>query len=339
MEIHKKSFVRQDLLLVRRMCRYVPVFTVLIILTSTIHGLPNSIGLDPFLPAKTKLNLFRCLSFTNEPRKSVLPGCQRLFLHLHRSLYWRILMILGSSVKSSNINLTSLNYPFIISGCGEFTMNLGLALDQTFSSVLPALQDVDRGNNSPLFKALFKADSTKSFVRGVLHRIASHYPLYDLAPFPQIATTPNFACVTEYTRGIFSFTAIDIMAQCELSQGGAAFWVAGVSYIFLCPAFWRVPVQPTFSDCPSVRKNQWAGPGISLANYQTYLLVHEMVHFYLGLSSLGAHTVPKEVYPINDCVGLNSYNSLHNPQNYQYYVARRVFKFPNKCHRILSNVY
>ena len=179
---------------------------------------------------------------------------------------------------------------------------------------------------------MFKVDNTKRFVRGVLQRIFSHYRLYDLAPYPQIPTPPNFACVNEYTREVFTFLEIDIIAYCSIFGSQASYWLSGVSYIFLCPTFWRIPIHPSFPDCPTVRKNKWAGPGQYLSAYQSYILIHEMVHFYLGTTSLGAHTDPSEVYPINDCVRLNSYNSLHNPSNYQYYVACRSFELTTRCH-------
>lgn len=171
---------------------------------------------------------------------------------------------------------------------------------------------------------MFKNGSTKTFVRGILHRIVSHYPRKNLQPYPKIPTTPNFACVTPYTTEYYKFLDIDAYTWCIQPDAGQAFYVMGVRFIFLCPSFWAVPAAPSFPDCPSVQKNQWVGPGQYLSNYRSYLLIHEMVHFYLGDESLGTHTDPPETYLLNDCVGLNSFISIRNPQNYQNYVARTI---------------
>ena len=116
---------------------------------------------------------------------------------------------------------------------------------------------------------------------------------------------------------------LDVWYDCHEPGAGQAFYIIDFSFIFLCPSFWAAPAAPSFPDCPSVRKNQWTGMGQYLANYESYLLVHEMVHFYLGGESLGMMTVPREAYLINDCVALSSFTSIRNPQSYQNYVARR----------------
>ncbi len=61
--------------------------------------------------------------------------------------------------------------------------------------------------------------------------------------------------------------------------------------------------------------------------YQKYMLVHEMVHFYLGGKGLGWSTKPEEVYALDEAVGLNGGLSLRNPQNYQAFVASELGSF------------
>ncbi|MCJ1453777.1 hypothetical protein MMC28_004126 [Mycoblastus sanguinarius] len=46
-----------------------------------------------------------------------------------------------------------------------------------------------------------------------------------------------------------------------------------------------------------------------------------MTHFYMQEASLGTHTDPPEIYPLNQCVFSDALISIHNPQNYQFYVA------------------
>ena len=51
-----------------------------------------------------------------------------------------------------------------------------------------------------------------------------------------------------------------------------------------------------------------------------------MWHFYMGEGgSLSATSVPKEVYSINQCVGLSARDSVRNPTNLQAFVASEFF--------------
>ena len=77
--------------------------------------------------------------------------------------------------------------------------------------------------------------------------------------------------------------------------------------------------------CPSVVRNQFLGSGQYFASYLTYIVVHEMVHFYLGTASLGVSTDPPETYPINDVIALDMTDSIHNPMNYQFYLASEYY--------------
>ncbi len=225
-------------------------------------------------------------------------------------------------VTPSN-NMTVSEMPrFRVEECGEYTAELKQTLAEALLVLEPALHDAQFGNKSAVFSAIFKLGDTKEFVQDILTKIFSGTRMIDLQPNPYIPTIPTFACVTPYTWHKNKFLKADPYALCMPPLGiGQAFIMQGTSYIYLCPSFWTRPPWPSFPDCPSVWKNRWVGPGQYLSNYQGYLLIHEMVHFYLGGSSLGLSQNPPEVYEFNGCVGLGTYDSLHNPQNYQNYVA------------------
>lgn len=222
-----------------------------------------------------------------------------------------------------NITAAPVNLPFDIIGCAEYTMNMAQTLTQALESIAPALQDAALDHKSPIFNAMFKdgSASTKTFVHKILKNIASGAGALNLQPYPKIPTAPSFVCVTPYTTDLSKMIGLDLWGLCTQPAAGQAYYVHEFPYIFLCPSFWRIPMAPSFPDCPSVRRNRWEGFGQGLANYASYLLIHEMVHFYLGESSTGGGTQPPEAYLINDCVGLSAYLSRHNPQNYQNYVA------------------
>lgn len=59
--------------------------------------------------------------------------------------------------------------------------------------------------------------------------------------------------------------------------------------------------------------------------YQSYVLIHEIMHFYLQTHSLSGTTIPPEQYSLNGCVGLSPLHSLHNPTNFQIYMASKSF--------------
>lgn len=195
-------------------------------------------------------------------------------------------------------------------------------LTKALVALTPALNDVGLGLDSRHgFKALFKDGATSTYVRGILRSIASAQPLKGLQPDPSVPSAPRFACVTPSTISQYKFLEIDPWEICSLPDAGQSVYPVGSSYIFLCPSFWRGEVAPQKNTCPSVKRNQFLGRGEAVGMYLTYLVIHEMVHFYLGKASLGLYSNPPEVYPINDCVALDILDSVHNPQNYQFYVA------------------
>ena len=59
----------------------------------------------------------------------------------------------------------------------------------------------------------------------------------------------------------------------------------------------------------------------ALVGYQVYYLFHELIHFYLGSSTLGSSTMAPEAYDWNDCLALGASTSMRNPMNYQLYLA------------------
>ena len=102
-----------------------------------------------------------------------------------------------------------------------------------------------------------------------------------------------------------------------------AYYHKGSSYIFICPLFWSRQPAPTRENCPRVIHNRFVGNRVLLSEYKTYILIHEMVHFYLGADSLTPHSLPPERYELNECVALDSTLSLRNPSNYQNYIASK----------------
>ena len=223
-------------------------------------------------------------------------------------------------------------FPFVIEGCGTNTGTLVDVLTKAVTALTPALKDVGLGlDGQHGFKALFKDGATSTYVRGVLRSIASAQPVKGLKPNPSVPSAPRFACVTPSTIRQYKFFEVDPWKVCNQPYAGQAFYLGGSSYIFLCASFWRGKIVPQSKTCPSVRENRFLGGGEALSMYLTYLVIHEMVHFYLGKASLGVYTDQPETYRINDCVALDPLDSVHNPQNYQFYVASKCSRVFRTC--------
>ena len=91
--------------------------------------------------------------------------------------------------------------------------------------------------------------------------------------------------------------------------------------------------QPSFAPggpqdiyCPSVQNNVFLGQSDPLVKYQSYDLVHQLVHLYLQSDALTSETEPKEVLDWNGCVALGWASSegslsVRNAFNLVYYVA------------------
>ena len=78
----------------------------------------------------------------------------------------------------------------------------------------------------------------------------------------------------------------------------------------------------TGNHCPTVTDNKYSGDaGIFYQNYQTYIMLYHFIHFYLGDNALTKYTDPKAQLDWNDCVNLNTLDSVLNPTNLQIYVA------------------
>ena len=253
-------------------------------------------------------------------------------IFISHTRYTKILMVSeNNTIVAANLSAVPAGFPFIIENCGgAYTGTLVDVLNRAVAALKPALNDVGLGLHSQHgFKALFKDGAMAPYIRDILQFIASARKVKGLSPNPFIPTAPRFTCVTPRTIKQYKFLKIDPWKLCNSPGAGVAFYLGDSSYIFLCSNFWKADIapRPETKSCPSVIRNQFIGWGENLGNYLTYMIIHEMVHFYLGKYSLGIHTYPPEIYRINECVALDPATSALNPPNYQYYVASECSRF------------
>lgn len=175
------------------------------------------------------------------------------------------------------------------------------------------------------FRAWFKSNTAIAPVVSILENIQTMKSIRMLKPNRFRPSQPEFICVTPETFDRYPALRYDPEQLCN-NNGNYAFWLRGFKWIFLCPKFFTIkpaPVGPPTKFCPRVFDNLFERKGDVLANYQSYVLIHEMVHFYLGQSSLGWSTNPPEMYQLNQCVNMTAKDSLRSPMHWQYFVASK----------------
>lgn len=200
-------------------------------------------------------------------------------------------------------------------------------LVQAALDMLPAvIDDLQAGINSRHgYKAWFKSNTSKDYIQRVLQNIHTVQSKFGLQPQPDLPTGPHFSCVGPNTSALYPWMRLNPFYLCvTLFPGMKAFYYPGSSYILICPSFWSLQPWPSITSCPTVMDNLFVGSRAWLSDYQTYVLIHEMVHFYLGMNSLTLDTAPREQYELNDCVALGKVNSFRNPANYQHYLASKL---------------
>ena len=220
--------------------------------------------------------------------------------------------------KYGIINCEDVNIKAISSVLSHLNWWLSVALDRKR----------DTETSKPEY-ALFKDRPTLESVWDLILQAQNRVPKKGLLPFPDQPSQPLFICVTSDMSWQWSHCT-----DSSRSIPPLGFHSPGTRNINLCPSFWRLPPPPATAaefgeqNCPRVGGNQFVlDTGDEIQTWrkhvenQAMVLLHEIIHFYLGDSSLGAKTDPVEVYEANDCIALNAANSARNPMNYQLYVA------------------
>lgn len=150
-----------------------------------------------------------------------------------------------------------------------------------------------------------------------------------LEPSQQRNTDPEIisACVTVDSAKLYGYLNLGYDPWHRCLVGGPrstplqAFYAEDTVYTFLCPAFFVQPQVSTY-HCPSVTDNTFSGDsGLFYQKYQTYILLYQLIRFYLGDNALTSYSDPKEQLDWNDCVRLDTLSSVLNPTSLQIYIA------------------
>ena len=189
-----------------------------------------------------------------------------------------------------------------------------------------ALKDLRSGAPSHGFQQLFQ-NGPPSEVAATLKQIADGRLRKDHVRPDRF---PSVVCVNPQTVRLYNLPE-KWLEQCQ-QQPLYAFYEHPTAYVILCESFFTLPLIPNKGNQPPKpsicpvwlpRIQQVSGydeEGIQTYLYQTFCLIHELVHFY-RCASLSLCIEPVEQYSWSGMLGLEPQYQLENPTNYQAYVA------------------
>ena len=185
----------------------------------------------------------------------------------------------------------------------------------------PLLEDSAASTTSPSYNAFFQDIRFAPFVHSILQEIASGSPTESLTSLngrPQAFKSPTIACLVEHPMAEVDWNylvmyeeAQDLAAADYRNNERFANIGQGTELIILCPLFFEQRRQVPTRGCPKVdlATNRFKGIGNPIYNTQAFVLLHELVHVYLGAikePQTGAtwKILPGEFFSLQGCFDL-----------------------------------
>lgn len=218
---------------------------------------------------------------------------------------------------------------YSIQGCGANATNVVDALQILWGIITPSLSDSNATHTSPSYNAFFKDIYYAPFVNSILNNIRIGSPVNQLNPFPETKiSSPVIACLQD-NPDLFddqnflglhpSFQRVAAIDCADPDR--SAVWIGGTQAVILCPRIFGKRLQPPRRSCPGVNSvtNMFKSLGLPISATQAYILLHELVHVYLGAVT-DQWLIKREAYSLQDCFDIKAIHSRYNPSNYVYYV-------------------
>ncbi|KAL2036720.1 hypothetical protein N7G274_010515 [Stereocaulon virgatum] len=237
-----------------------------------------------------------------------------------------------TSDTNRNLNNTAVKAgDYNILFCGNQTTTVRESLQLLWENIGTTIRpNVLTGTRSSAYQAFFKTSDYTSFVTQMLFNISSGASVQKSG---QNGTDPpTLACLTGpgiATEKTSSGTK-DLYDICSGNANYASFYRSSSSWIFLCPAFFSYQQQTIASSssarqyCPNVKDNYFLlSNWMNLVQSQMYLLMHEILHFYLDSAPYPgtASSDQTEVTDINVAFNMAALDAISNPQSYVIYAA------------------
>ena len=211
-----------------------------------------------------------------------------------------------------------------IVNCGENASAIIDAFDTLHESLKLGMADSMESSRSGAYITFFKDFTYAGYMRRILMDAFT-----GIAVQPSVAgnppASPQAVCVSspgqlQILRGQ---SLVDMYIECTKRPSVHMYILTGGSLIVACPSFFNIPIAPAPgpSDCLPVNRflNRFLGPGRQLIEYQIYVLLHEIAHYYIYAASQTRF----DHYDVATCFHLGPLESSQNAQNYAFYVASK----------------
>ena len=132
----------------------------------------------------------------------------------------------------------------------------------------------------------------------------------------QLPLTLSISCCNRPSHGLHSATAWFLL-QCMVPNRSNADFINDI-----LAYFWTHSLQPPAGTCMSL--SYWSGMyrtlGSEVSETWVHILLHELVHLYLGAIIDQMNSPRKEASRANSCFDLNANDAKYSPANYVLYV-------------------
>ena len=194
---------------------------------------------------------------------------------------------------------------YVIAGCGDHTNAVIGTLYQLWDGLQLALKTP---STSTVYTKFFN-DADPEKVNTIFAKIALGLNL----PHHGKQGKPTIVCANPDMP--------EIAGHWELCQNPKvkASAAPGKHYVFLCPRVLSLKKVPDSEDCVGMLPDGLYSTGHGLAMTQLSILLHELVHIYLG----AAPQLEPEINGLHAVLDLPASESVINPANYVFYVASR----------------
>ena len=200
-------------------------------------------------------------------------------------------------------------------------------LQLLWENLLPVEKATDVGIATSAFQAFFKDNQYERFIEQMFVNITNGNSL----PKPGSSTpqAPTIACLTEPGVATENTTAgvKDLFEICSGNPKYAAFYRAQSNWIFLCPEFFNFPqqtAQPASQYCPQVVDGYFVQAyWMNLVQNQMFILMHEILHYYLDSAPYPSTDAVTEVTDINVAFNLAALDAVSNAESYVIYDASK----------------
>ncbi len=214
--------------------------------------------------------------------------------------------------------------------CDANTALVQQDLDLLWAALLPVVANTHFGTASPAYQAFFKDSIYDTLVDEIISNVTTGAPLLKKnSPTPQ---SPLIVCIPGPNILNMTIAGVETDLYDGCKSGASAFYKTQTNWIFLCPFFFKVVQQATTpaAFCPAITNIQFEENGQEgkLVQNQMWILMHEIVHFYLDNSPGPATSSIYEAYDINAAFGLAASDAISNAQSYVWYSACKSLAFP-----------